>query len=92
MEDLEPHYQLVVDRTPTLATLEVRVEPSAALLAQAGAGPLDQRNPVVEALRQQVTERVREAIGLSVEVTLVPPRTVPRSEGKAVRVIEIKGR
>jgi phenylacetate-CoA ligase len=47
---------------------------------------------VVEALRQQVTERVREAIGLSVEVTLVPPRTVPRSEGKAVRVIEIKGR
>jgi phenylacetate-CoA ligase len=90
--DLEPHYQLVVDRTPTLATLEVRVEPSAALLAQAGAGPLDQRNPVVEALRQQVTERVREAIGLSVEVTVVPPRTVPRSEGKAVRVIEIKGR
>jgi phenylacetate-CoA ligase len=90
--DLEPHYQLVVDRTPTLATLEVRVEPSAALLSRAGPGPLDQRNPVVQALREQVTERVREAIGLSVQVTLVPPRTVPRSEGKAVRVIEIRER
>ncbi|MGH7332194.1 MAG: phenylacetate--CoA ligase family protein [Candidatus Rokuibacteriota bacterium] len=90
--DLEPHYQLVVDRTPTLATLEVRVEPSAALLARVGPGPLDERNPVVAAVRRQVSERVREAIGLSVAVTLVPPRTVPRSEGKAVRVIEITGR
>ncbi len=90
--DLEPHYQLVVDRTPTLATLEVRVEPSAALLARAGPEPLDDRNPVVAAVRRQVSERVRESIGLSVEVTLVPPRSVPRSEGKAVRVIEIKGR
>lgn len=90
--DLEPHYQLVVDRTATLATLEVRVEPSVALLARAGPGPLDDRNPVMAAVRRQVGERVRESIGLNVEVTLVPPRSVPRSEGKAVRVIEIKGR
>jgi len=90
--DLEPHYQLVVDRTPTLATLEVRVEPSPALLARIGSGPLDEGNPVVAAMRREVSERVREAIGLSVAVTLVPPRTIPRSEGKAVRVIEINGR
>ena len=90
--DLEPHYQLVVDRTTTLAALEVRVEPTPALVARAGPGPLDARNPVVAALQRQVSERVREAIGLTVGVTLVPPRTVPRSEGKAVRVIEIPGR
>jgi phenylacetate-CoA ligase len=90
--DLEPHYQLVVDRTPTLATLEVRVEPSPALLARIGSGALDERNPVVAAKRWEVSERVREAIGLSVAVTLVPPRIVPRSDGKAVRVIEINGR
>src|SRR5262245_14347918 len=92
MADLEPHYQLVVDRTPTLAALEVRVEPTAAFVARAGPGPFDGGSPVVAALRQQVRDRVKETIGLSVEVTLVPPRTIPRSEGKAVRVIEIPGR
>jgi phenylacetate-CoA ligase len=90
--DLEPHYQLIVNRTPTLATLEVRVEPSATLLARAGPDPLDARNPVAAAIRRQVSEHVREAIGLTVNVTLVPRGTVPRSEGKAVRVIEIGGR
>jgi phenylacetate-coenzyme A ligase PaaK-like adenylate-forming protein len=35
-----------------------------------------------------VAARLRAALGLGVEVTLVPPRTIPRSEGKAVRVVE----
>jgi len=35
-----------------------------------------------------VAARVRSAIGLSVEVVIVAPRTIPRSEGKAVRVVE----
>jgi phenylacetate-CoA ligase len=87
--DLEPHYQLVVDRRPTLATLEVRVEPSAALLARAGAAVLEAGTPAAQAIRHEVSGRLREAIGLGVEVTLVPPRTLPRSDGKAVRVIEL---
>ena len=87
--DLEPHYQLVVDRRPTLATLEVRVEPSAALLARVGAAVLDDQTAVAQAVRHEVSERLRSAIGLGVDVTLVAPRTLPRSEGKAVRVIEI---
>lgn len=86
--DLEPHYQLVVDRTATLASLEVRVEPSAALLARAGKAVLEEGGPVAQAIRREVSERLRAAIGLGVEVTLVPPRTLPRSEGKAVRVID----
>jgi phenylacetate-CoA ligase len=40
------------------------------------------------ALRARVAERLQKAIGLSVELTLAPPRTLPRSEGKAVRVVE----
>ena len=86
--DLEPHYQLVVDRTTTLASLEVRVEPSAALLARAGQAVLEEGGPVAQAIRRDVSERLRAAIGLGVDVTLVPPRTLPRSEGKAVRVID----
>jgi phenylacetate-CoA ligase len=84
--DLVPQYQLVVDRRSTLARLEVQVEPSAALIERSGGLAAD--HPAVLALRHDVAARLRSALGLGVEVTLVPPRTIPRSEGKAVRVIE----
>ena len=82
---LAPHYQLVVDRTGTLARLEVHVEPAPALAAECGASF---EHPAARAVRDDVAARVRSAIGLSVEVVIVPPRTIPRSEGKAVRVVE----
>jgi phenylacetate-CoA ligase len=84
--DLVPQYQLIVDRRATLARLEVQVEPSAELVERSGG--LQPAHPAVMALRQDVAARLRSALGLGVEVTLMPPRTLPRSEGKAVRVIE----
>ena len=36
LEELAPHYQLVVDRAATLARLEVQVEPAPALIARCG--------------------------------------------------------
>jgi phenylacetate-CoA ligase len=84
--ELVPHYQLVVDRSSTLARLEVQVEPAPAVVA--GCGGFDPGHPTLIALRRRVGERLSAAIGLSVDLTLVAPRTVPRSEGKAVRVIE----
>jgi phenylacetate-CoA ligase len=86
VEDLLPQYQLVVDRRATLARLEVQVEPAPALVERSGG--LQPGHPAVVALRQDVAARLRATLGLGVEVTLVPPRTIPRSEGKAVRVIE----
>jgi len=86
IDELVPHYQLIVDRTRTLARLEVQVEPAAALVT--GCGGFDAAHPTLVDLRRRVGERLAKAIGLTAEVTLVPPRTLPRSEGKAVRVIE----
>ncbi|HYE93016.1 MAG TPA: AMP-binding protein, partial [Terriglobales bacterium] len=85
--ELEPHYQLVVDRAGTLAKVEVHVEPAAALVSLCG-GAFAESHPAVEAVRRQVGERLRTAIGLTVDVRLVAPQTIPRSEGKAVRVIQ----
>jgi phenylacetate-CoA ligase len=86
VEELVPHYQLIVDRTATLARLEVQVEPSAGFVERCGGFRDD--HPAVAALRAQVSGRLRERLGLGVELTLVAPRTLPRSEGKAVRVVE----
>ena len=86
VEELVPHYQLLVDRRTTLARLEVQVEPAPAVVERWGG--FDAAHPVLVDLRRRIGERLAKAIGLSVEVTLVAPRTLPRSEGKAVRVVE----
>jgi phenylacetate-CoA ligase len=86
VEDLQPHYLLVVDRTTTLARLEVQVEPAPALLARCGGFQVD--HPALAAVRHDVAGRLRTVTGLSVDLVLVAPHTIPRSEGKAVRVIE----
>jgi phenylacetate-CoA ligase len=86
VEELAPHYQLVVDRGATLARLEVQVEPAPELIARCGGFAPD--HPEIASLRRRATEQLRQATGLGVELTIVAPRTIPRSEGKAVRVIE----
>jgi len=86
VEDLVPHYQLVVDRRETLARLEIQVEPAPSLVERCGGWA--EAHPEIVALRGRVAERVTKAIGLTVEAVIVRPRTIPRSEGKAVRVIE----
>src|SRR2546427_10210651 len=85
-EALVPHYKLLVARRTTLARLEVQVEPAPAVVERCGG--FDAAHPVLVDLRRRIGERLAKAIGLSVEVTLVAPRTLPRSEGKAVRVVE----
>ena len=84
--DLQPHYVLIVDRSTTLARLEVQVEPAPALLARCGG--FHAEHPALAEVRRRAAERLRVATGLSIELTLVAPHTIPRSEGKAVRVIE----
>src|SRR5499427_1225585 len=86
LDELAPHYQLVVDRAATLARLEVQVEPAPALIARCGGFAAD--HPEIASIRRRAVEQLRQATGLSVELTIVAPRTIPRSEGKAVRVIE----
>jgi len=89
VDELLPNYQLIVDRTSTLARLEVQVEAVPALLARCDG--FDAAHPALADLRRRVGEQLTKTIGLRAEVTLVPPRTLPRSEGKAVRVIEKRG-
>src|SRR5205823_10140053 len=77
VEGLTGNYHLVVDRQAArLDTLEVRIE--AAEGADHGA------------LRELARRRVRDTIGLAVEVTVLAPGALPRSEGKAKRVVDLR--
>jgi phenylacetate-CoA ligase len=88
LPELSPHYQLVVDRGAALPRLEVRIEVAEAVVQAWGGWQAE--HPEVGRLRGVVAERLRGALAISAKVTLVAPKTVPRSEGKAVRVVEAK--
>ncbi len=78
----EPHYLLVVRREHALDTLEVRVEAHADV-ATGG-------EPAMRDLAAEVCHRVREVVGITTEVTVVPPGTIERSTGKAKRVLDLR--
>jgi len=84
--ELAPHYQLVVDCTAAFPTLAVHVEPAERTVEAWGG--FDGRRVEVTALAGVVAERLRGHLGLNPEISIVPPKTIPRSEGKAVRVVE----
>ena len=74
---LTPHFLLEVRKDGHLDTLRVLVEPEAGVSAQ-------------PALAAEFAEVVRQRIGISVDVELVEPGTVERSEGKAKRVRDLR--
>jgi phenylacetate-CoA ligase len=86
VEDLAPHYQLLVDRRAAFPTLAVQVEPAERLVREWGG--FEASRPEIAALSAQVAQCLRGHLGLNPEIIVVAPKTIPRSEGKAVRVVE----
>jgi phenylacetate-CoA ligase len=80
MGETSAHYMLYVDRENNLDTLELKVELDESKMADT---IRDLQN-----LSKKISHALNSAIGLSVKVTLVEPKTIARSEGKAVRVID----
>jgi len=80
MEGVEPHYQIVVDRVENLDMLTVMVE--------VGENVFSDEVKLLQKLESKITENIKEFLGVSVKVKLVEPKTIARSEGKAVRVID----
>jgi phenylacetate-CoA ligase len=77
---LEPHYLLVVDRVGNLDQLEVQVEVNETSF-------FDEVREL-EGRQERLQRRIEEILGISIRLRLVEPKSIPRSEGKAVRVID----
>ncbi|MDO5851566.1 MAG: phenylacetate--CoA ligase [Methanobacteriaceae archaeon] len=80
IDGLEPHYQIIVTRPETLDEMEVQVETKPELFTDS--------IKVLEKLKQEISHKIHDSIGLRVKVTLSEPNSLPRSEGKATRVID----
>lgn len=80
MGETSAHYILYVDRANNLDTLELKVEMDETKLTDS---IRDLQN-----LSNKIEHALNSSIGLHVKVSLVEPKTIPRSEGKAVRVVD----
>ena len=78
--EIAPYYQLVVGREGAADNLEVRVELQDASLLD------DYRN--LEELRSRIKHDLKTVLGISTKVSLVEPKTIERTAGKAKRVID----
>ncbi|WP_449244088.1 phenylacetate--CoA ligase family protein [Desulfobacca acetoxidans] len=80
IQEVEPHYQIVVDRVGQMDTLEVKVEVEEATFSD------EVRQ--LQVLEKKIEHNIKDYLGVSAKVRLVEPRSIPRSEGKALRVID----
>jgi phenylacetate-CoA ligase len=78
VEEVAPHYRLIVAREGVMDELTVECEPAA--------GDVDRGE-----LAARLEHLLREHTGIRIGVAVVDPGTVPRSEGKAVRVVDRRG-
>ncbi|MBE6787935.1 MAG: phenylacetate--CoA ligase, partial [Ruminococcaceae bacterium] len=74
------NYQIVVDRVNHSDTIEVLVEMTSEIFS-------DSLGQITEKEKQLVAA-LKAMLGIYAKVRLVDPKTIARSEGKAVRVID----
>ena len=95
IDGIVPHYQLVVSRDGSLDEAELKIEVTDELFRAVGQTALSEEHGATDErlrrLREQIVRKIRETIGLRLKATLVPPGSVPRSEGgKLRRVVDMR--
>lgn len=81
-EGVAPHYQIIVDRINNKDMLDVLVEVSNK--------DLTDEIKSLEALSKKVSAEILSVLGIKANIKLVEPKTIARSEGKSVRVIDTR--
>lgn len=80
MPEFEPVYMLIVDRINSLDTLQVQVEVRKDYFS-------DELGAMLQ-LRKRLADNLKSVLSISADVRLMEPNSIPRSEGKSVRVID----
>jgi len=75
-----PNYQIIVDRVNNTDTFEIMVEMTPDMFSDSLA--------VITRAEKKLLEELKSMLGISAKIKLVAPKSIARSEGKAVRVID----
>ncbi len=77
---IEPNYQIIVDRENSLDTMTVQIEMADAMFSDSVRE--------IAGVEMKIKAALMSVLGVSAGVKLVEPRSLPRSEGKAKRVVD----
>ena len=80
VEEVSPHYMIIVDRVNNLDTLEIQVEINPQYYTDEIKG--------IELLTKKISHVLSQALGLNPKVKICQPMSLVRSEGKAVHVVD----
>ncbi len=80
VEEVTPHYMMIVNRENNLDTLEIQVEVDTKYYTDEIKG--------IEKLTKKISTVIQQALGISAKIKLMGPNSLKRSEGKAVHVID----
>lgn len=79
-EGMTPNYQIIVDRVNNTDTFDINVEMSQEMFSDS-LGKISEKE-------KQLVSSLKDMLGIQAKVHLVAPKSITRSEGKAVRVID----
>ncbi|MDO9108649.1 MAG: phenylacetate--CoA ligase [Coriobacteriia bacterium] len=79
-----PHYQVILGKKGAMDTVEVHVEVAPDMNFDEIRG--------LETLQHRVRAEIQSALAVSIAVKLVEPKSIERSEGKAKRVVDLRGK
>lgn len=79
-QGFQANYQIVVDRLGNNDTIEVQVELTPEMVAA--------NDKTVAQREKEIVAGLKSMLGIKVDVKVVDPKTIVRSEGKAVRVVD----
>ncbi len=79
-QDYQPNYQILVDRVNNTDTIDVEVEMTPEMAADASFNK--------EEHERKLQSGLKSMLGIRVNTHVVEPKSITRSEGKAVRVID----
>ena len=78
--EVQPHYQIIVDRVNNLDTMTVEIEIPKTMFTDSVKG--------IEGFEKKISSQMHSALGIQAKIRLVEPKSIARSEGKAKRVID----
>ncbi|MBS4171774.1 phenylacetate--CoA ligase [Bacillus sp. FJAT-49736] len=85
IKELAPHYQLHLHRTSSLDEVELHVEIKEDLYHTTSQNV---NSPIIQTLKAEIQEKMKSYCYVTMKVVLLPPKSIQRSEGKAVRIID----
>ena len=79
-----PNYQIILDRVNNSDTFDINVE--------MGTEDFPDSPKIITAKEKKLQDAMKAMLGINPKIHLVAPKTIPRSEGKAVRLIDKRRR